>query len=162
MAAITTRAGKGSALTHAEVDANFVGLNNALETIMVTPLLTLTNQALAEAELATLNGYSTILLPTLGRYSQMRLTCRVATSSASINTPEIYPQYSVDAVNWITIGSASGSEAILLSTTGQKATSWITLPAGALGADVYFRIAQAGGDGVADPAIRGVCYQFAA
>lgn len=161
MASITTRAGKGSALTHAEVDANFTGLNNALATIFVGGTVTLTNQAAAEAELS-LQAFSTVLIPTAGRYTKIRLTCRVTTSSASVNTPELYPQYSADAVTWTTIGSAAGSEAISLSSTGQKATDWINLPAGAIGADVYFRIAMAGGDAVADPVVRGVCYQFAA
>lgn len=160
MAQITTRAGKGASLSHVEVDANFTNLNNAYSTIFVINTLTLTNQAQAESELANLQGSSTILQDTLGRFNKVRLTCRVTTLSASANTPILYIQYSLNATTWVTIGSGAGADVISLSSTGQKATNWLNIPAGALLNDVYFRIAQAGGDAVADPVVRGLCYQF--
>ena len=160
MAQIITRAGKGASLSHVEVDANFTNLNNAYSTIFVINTLTLTNQALAELELANSQGSSTILQDTLGRFNKMRLTCRVTTLSASASIPRLYAQYSLDATTWVTIGSGAGADVISLASIGQKATGWLDLPAGALGNDVYFRIAMAGGDAVADPVVRGLCYQF--
>lgn len=159
MATITTRAAKGSALTHNEVDDNFTNLNNAFSTIFVVNTLTLTNQAQAESDFGSL-GSSNTLQETLGRFNKVRLTCRVTTASASINTPMLYVQYSLDATGWTTIGSGAGADVISLASTGQKETAWIDLPAAAISDNVYFRIAQSGGDGVADPIVRGICYQF--
>lgn len=159
MAIITTRAAKGMALTHNEVDDNFTNLNNAFSTIFVINTFTLTNQALAATDFGSL-GSSNILQETLGRFNKVRLTCRVATASASINTPILYVQYAPDGTAWTTIGSGADLDVIDLSSAGQKETAWIDLPAAAISDNVYFRIAQSGGDGVADPIVRGVCYQF--
>ena len=146
-------------MTHNEVDDNFTNLNNAFSTIFVINTITLTNQVQAESDLGS-QGSSNIVQETLGRFNKVRLTCRVSTASASINTPILYVQYSPDATAWTTIGSGAGVDVIGLSSTGQKETAWLSLPAAAISDNVYFRIAQSGGDGVADPIVRGLCYQF--
>ena len=160
MSTIVTRAGKGSALTHAEVDANFTNLNtdkfeatNNSQTIFLAGTTTLTNQALALSDFGA-TGYSWFELSTTGRFNRIRLNCYVSTLSASVNTPIIFLQYSTDTTTWTTIGSGSGSDVISLSSTGTKATNWITLPSGAVGTDIYFRVAMQGGDAAADPIVR--------
>lgn len=161
MTTIVTRAGKGSALTHTEMDANFTNLKATAtyQSIFVVNTATLTNQAVAEAEFVSA-GSSALRMTTSGNYSKIRLTAYVATASASANNPRLYPQYSTDGATWTTIGTGLTTEAILMATTGYKMTDWLTIPAGALGTDVYFRIAMVGGDAVADPVVRGVTYQF--
>lgn len=155
MATIVTRAGKGSALTHAEVDANFTNLNTAVQTIFIANTTTLTNQAQALSDFSS-TGFSWFEISTIGRFNRIRLNCYVATLSASANTPIIFLQYSTDTTTWTTIGSGAGSDVISLASTGTKVTNWITLPSGAVGADIYFRVAMQGGDGVADPVVRGL------
>jgi hypothetical protein len=155
MSTIVTRAGKGSPLTHAEVDANFTNLNNASQTIFIAGTTTLTNQAVALSDFSS-TGFSWFEVTTTNRFNRIRLNCYVATLSASVNTPIIFLQYSTDTTTWTTIGSGSGSDVISLASTGTKVTSWITLPAGAVGTDIYFRVAMQGGDAVADPVVRGL------
>jgi len=167
MSTIVTRAGKGSPLTHAEVDANFTNLNagkvetiDAVQTIFIAGTTTLTNQVLVLSDFAS-TGFSWFELTTLNRFSRVRLNCYVATLSASVNTPIIFLQYSADSTTtWTTIGSGSGSDVISLATTGTKVTNWITLPAPAVATDIYFRVAMQGGDGVADPVVRGLAVSF--
>jgi hypothetical protein len=155
MSTIVTRAGKGSSLTHAEVDANFINLNNAIGTIFISGTTTLTNQPQALSDFSA-TGVSWFELTTAGRFNKIRLNCYVAALSASVNTPTIFLQYSADTTTWTTIGSGSGSDVISLASAGTKATNWITLPAGATGTDIYFRVAMQGGDAVADPIVRGL------
>ena len=159
MSTIVTRAGKGSALTHAEVDANFTNLNNAVQTIFIAGTTTLTNQALALSDFSA-TGFSWFELSTTGRFNRIRLNCYVATLSASVNTPIIFLQYSADTTTWTTIGGGSGGDVISLASTGTKSTNWITLPSGAVGTDIYFRVAMQGGDAVADPIVRSLAVSF--
>jgi hypothetical protein len=145
------------------MDANFVNLNNnVLDVIMVANTVTLTSQAASEQELANLVGYSQILVSTANRYNRIRLAARVTTLSASVNTPRLYPQYSLDGTTYTTIGTGSGTNVLSLAATAFVVTDWITLPGAAQAAAVYFRIAQNGGNASASPVVRGVCYQFGA
>lgn len=119
---------------------------------------TLTNQANSEQYLANSARNESQFDTT--DYTQVRLVAYVITASASVNSPRLYPQYWSGSA-WTTIGAgttASG-EAVALTPTGIKATSWIDLPAGAIG-DKRFRIGQNGGDGAADPALGNVSLQF--
>jgi hypothetical protein len=159
MSTIVTRVGKGSALTHAEVDANFTNLNNASQTVFVSAGATLTNQPVALSDFSAA-GSSWFPLTTLDRYNRARLNCYVATASASVNTPRLFIQYSVDAATWVTVGSGTGSDAVSLSSTGWILTNWITLPAGAVGTNIYFRVAMEGGNAAADPVVRGLSMSF--
>lgn len=87
---------------------------------------------------------------------QVRLMARVATASASTNTPRLYAQYSANnGSSWTTLGT----DTLSLSATGQVKTPWITLPSGAR-ADVLFRVVQNGGNGTASPAVQSVMLQF--
>lgn len=159
MSTITTRAGKGTPLTHAEVDANFTNLNNASQTVFIAGTATLTNQVQALSDFSA-TGFSWFKLTTAGRFNRIRLNAYIATLSASANTPIIFLQYSADAATWTTIGSGSGSNVVSLASTGIKATDWITLPSGAVGTDIYFRVAMQGGDAAADPIVRGLSITF--
>lgn len=89
-------------------------------------------------------------------FTQARLTCIVMGSSASVNSPRLYFQYSTDGVNWTGDGTAGN---ISLSSTGAKETTWINLPAEAIG-DVYVRVAMNGGNGAADPALGNITIQL--
>lgn len=97
-------------------------------------------------------------------YQFVRISVYVRIASTSVNSPRLYPQYSTDnGSSWITIGAgtiASG-DAISLEPPGSinKITNWIALPAGAK-ADVIFRIAQNGGDGINDPQLTAGRLQF--
>lgn len=113
--------------------------------------LVLTNHPNSEQALSNSNR-SAVRVNTTA-FSEARLTCVVMASSASVNNPRIYFQYSSDGVNW------NGSTEISLSSTGAKETAWVTLPGGAIG-DVFVRVAQNGGDGVADPALGTVTIQL--
>lgn len=124
---------------------------------------TLTNQANTEQDFASVTqGTNLRFQVDATNYATVRLVAQVQTLSGSANSPRLFPQYSIDGgSNWITIGAgtvASG-DALVLTSTGFKATNWITLPAGAK-ADVLFRAAQNGGDGTADPAISSISLQF--
>lgn len=116
--------------------------------------LTLTDHPNSEQPLA--NSQRSAVRVSAVTYQQARLTCIVMASSASVNNPRLYFQYSLDGVNWTGDGSAGN---ISLSTTGAKETVWVTLPAEAIG-DVYVRVAQNGGNGAADPALGNVTIQL--
>lgn len=97
-------------------------------------------------------------------YLEVRITALIGTIGTGANNPRMYPQYTTDltaATGWTTIGAgtiASG-DAISMLSTGEKASNWITLPAGAK-ADVLFRVAINGGDGAGDPAMFNVLMHF--
>ena len=97
-------------------------------------------------------------------FLEVRITALIGTIGTGANNPRMYPQYTTDltaATGWTTIGAgtiASG-DAITMLSTGEKASNWITLPAGAK-ADVLFRVAVNGGDGAGDPAMFNVLMQF--
>lgn len=114
--------------------------------------LALTNQANSEQQLG--NSLRSAVRVNTNAFQQARLTGIVMALSNSVNNPRIYFQYSTDGVNWI-----GGGNGISLSSTGAKETDWIDLPSGAIG-DIYIRVAQNGGDGVADPAVGLVSIQF--
>lgn len=121
--------------------------------------LTLTNQANAEQGLGNSNRNEAYF--DAANFTQVRVVARVVTASAAANSPRLYPQYSTNGTSFTTIGAgttASG-EVVPLIPAGAKKSNWITLPAGAK-ADVIFRIAMNGGDGVADPALGFVALQF--
>jgi hypothetical protein len=118
--------------------------------LFLGPSTALTNQALAKQPFGNSSGHAARFDATL--FTQIRLSTAIFTSSASVNSPRLYPEYSTDNVTWITLGAgtvASG-DAITMASTGPKTTNWITLPAGAL-ANVMFRCAMEGGDAAADP-----------
>lgn len=160
MATIVTRTGKGSALTTAEMDANFTNLNNALDGYYIKDTITLTNQANSLQELGNITGGATIDVPVNGYYTQIRLAVYIATLSASVNNPILFLQYSTDGASWTTIGTGTGTDVISMASTGFKQTAWMGIPAGAQNTETYFRVAQNGGDAAADPVVRGVTIQF--
>ena len=116
--------------------------------------LPLTDQPNSEQPLAN-SQRSAVRVNTLA-FAQARLTCIVMASSASVNSPRLYFQYSLDGVNWTGDGTAGN---ISLSSTGAKETAWINLPAEAIG-DIYVRVAMNGGNGTADPSLGNVTIQL--
>lgn len=121
--------------------------------------LTLTNQANAEQYLGNTGRNETYFDST--NFTQVRVVANVATISASINIPRLYPQYNLGA-GWVTVGDGgivSGNALDLATPTGVKRGTWITVPTAAK-TDCRWRIAQNGGDGVADPVLGMVALQF--
>jgi hypothetical protein len=95
-------------------------------------------------------------------FRQARIDCRVATLSASANNPRLYLQYSTNGgAAWNTVGGgtiASG-DVISLTATGFIKSNWIDIPGGGKG-DYLWRVAQNGGDAVADPAVGNIHVTF--
>lgn len=118
--------------------------------------LVLTNQANAEQGLGNSPRNETYFDST--DFTEVRLVARVTVVSASANSPRLYPQY-WDGAAWVTVGTGSGAEAASLASAVAVKTNWITLPSGAK-ADLVWRIAMNGGDGVADPAVGSTGLQF--
>lgn len=121
-----------------------------------TATVTLTNQPNSEQFLTSTGPY--FRFTTTG-YKQVRIYTNVSANSASANNPRIYPSYSTDASTWTTIGTGLTTQALLLASPGLKVTDWIDLPSAAVG-DIYFRPTMNGGDGVADPAINILGFEF--
>jgi hypothetical protein len=123
-----------------------------------TASITMTNQANSEQYLAN-NARNQLWFDASG-YDSVRLIANVTTTSASVNTPRLYIQYSSNGTTWTTIGTGTGTQVVSLATPADlKKTSWIILPAGAK-TDIRFRVTQHGGDGVADPVVGKVSIQF--
>lgn len=92
----------------------------------------------------------------LSKYSHFRLICRVQGLSASANSPRIFAEYSTDDVTYQSMGSSDLS----LTTTGIKDSGWIAINSSAISDNIYYRVAQDGGDGVADPSLNYVYFLF--
>lgn len=116
--------------------------------------LVLTDHPNSEQPLAN-SQRSAVAIQTHG-YREARLTAIVMASSASVNSPRIYFQYSPDGINWFGDGVAGN---ISLSTTGAKETGWIALPQAAFG-NIYVRVAMNGGNGTLDPSLGNITIQF--
>jgi hypothetical protein len=122
-----------------------------------TTNLTLTNQVAAVQGLGNSNRNEAYFDAT--GFSEVRLASRVVTASASTASPRLRIEYSLNGTAWNVVGADSGGDVIPLTPVGAKRTGWIALPLAAQ-ADVIWRIAQIGGDAVADPAIGNTSLQF--
>jgi hypothetical protein len=115
-----------------------------------TTNITLTNQQNSEQDLT--NDSRTQRYGDLSGKTQARVICRIATASNSPNSPRLYLQYSTNGSTWQNIGQTT-TPSISMSTTGIKDTGWFTITSSAAIDNVYFRVAQNGGNSNADPAI---------
>ena len=172
MATIVTRSGKGSALTHTEVDANFNNLN--IDKIEKTAYwidldfgrsLVDSNHPSAVNEIV--GGYNgTLLAADTTPFNQVRLVGYVHGSSASANNPKLSIYYatasdpSTSMDDYTQIGTDSGDNIIDVSSTGFKKTAWMTIPSGASGTDIFFRCAYSGGDDTEDITMRSLRLQL--
>ena len=124
---------------------------------------TITNQPVGETFF--ISATRSILKFDSTRYTRARLMVNVGTGSASVNSPRLYAKYKStytngDAVGtFTTLGSGSGSETCSMTNIAVVVSDWITLPAGAIG-DVFWTLAQIGGDGAADPVINQAFLEF--
>lgn len=154
MAKQTLNNGETGLVTRGKINNNFTDVYSRIVEVSIcnTPgAVSLTNQAVAELEFP--NGSTGNRVKFDGTYfSQARLVARVNGLSPSTNDPRLYLQWSTDESSWTTLGTGTGTQAISMSTVGTKATDWINLPSGAK-ADVFWRVAQIGGDAAADPFI---------
>lgn len=103
-----------------------------------------------------LNTTRHLFMVDLAGYTQVRIRANVQTLSASVNTPVIRFRY---AVGWsTTVGSflqlgASSEIELSMAATGYLDTGWINMASGARVDGVTIGMIEAGGDGVADPAL---------
>lgn len=121
--------------------------------------LTLTNQANGEQYLGN-SGRNEIYFDA-SAFTQVRIVGVLLVVSASVNTPRLYPQYNLGSA-WVTVGDGgivSGNALSLATPANVKRGTWIDVPLAAK-VDARWRIAQNGGDGVADPALGMVALQF--
>lgn len=91
----------------------------------------------------------------LAPFTEVSLAASIVTTSASVNSPRVYLQYSLDESTWSTLTAQTVSLAVF----GAKRTAWETIPAAAR-ADVFVRLVSNGGDGVADPVIGSTIANF--
>lgn len=90
-------------------------------------------------------------------YDEVQMEMNVTVATASPNTPRGYPGWtSLSSPPYYeagkVIGTGSGGQAMSMSSTGVKTTSWITIPAGAKSTATRFLLLENGGDG-SSPAI---------
>jgi hypothetical protein len=124
MASITTRAGKGSPLTNAELDANFVNLNDGLATAAITAG-TLSGVAVTSS---TINS-STIgaSIPSTGIFTQVNVTAQGALRLEDTTGGQyvgLRAPGTISTSYTLTMPSADGTSGQFLSTDGSGTLSW--------------------------------------
>jgi len=121
--------------------------------------VTLTNHAETGEFFA--NSNRNVFRIDLTGYDRVRISCRVTTASASVNSPRLRVRYrtafSTTLSNYSDIGTSE--VAASLSSTGHASSSKISLAAGAK-ADVWVTVEQIGGDGAEDPVVAAVAVEF--
>jgi hypothetical protein len=127
-----------------------------------TSSITLTGQANAEQFVA--NNARNQSRYDATYFREVRIVNYVGVASASANNPRLYPQYSTDGSAWVSVGAATiaSGDAVSMFTgtaTSVQVGNWISIPSAAR-ADVWWRPAQNGGDGSANPAIAMLQLQF--
>jgi hypothetical protein len=124
MASITTRAGKGSPLTNAELDANFVNLNNELATAAITAG-TISGVAVTSSTVnsSTIGASS----PSTGRFTQVNVTAQGALRLEDTTGGEyvgLRAPGTIATSYTLTLPSADGTNGQFLSTNGSGTLSW--------------------------------------
>jgi hypothetical protein len=129
-----------------------------------TAPITLTAMTLAEAFLAGSDRH--VRKVDLAAFTQVRVTGRVVTTSASANTPRILAAFKTGAfdpavANYSNIG-ASGAEVGFSLFTGAifGDSGWVNLNASAIANDIFLCIKTIGGDGVANPVVGSIDVAF--
>ena len=124
MATIVTRAGKGSQLTHTELDANFTNLNT--DKIELTNLSVSTASASSGGALAYNNSTGVLTftpaVPGTATTINNNADNRVITGSGSANTLEGEANFTFDGTT-VGITTTSTSDALLLTTTEDSSTA---------------------------------------
>lgn len=126
-----------------------------LDIALATAGLTLTNQPNTLEMLTTANPGLLITQDDLSNFTQVMLSVRVFTASASGNNPRVILRYytsaSTTATDWLDIGTSEVSSS--MSSAGVIESGWINLAAGAKIANCYIAPLTTGGNGTADPLI---------
>ena len=138
------------------------GLDTVDETLsLVTAPLTLTNALQADGFIAASNAY--VWLAGTRGYRQVRLTGRIATVSASANSPRLQLRYSAamstTVANFLIMGSTSVEISMF---TGQVMadSGWIDILPAARLANCFLGLFNIGGDGSASPVVSNVVAHF--
>lgn len=150
----------------------YVDANASLTNVMaVLPFLTspsaanaITNQPVAETYYLSSNRHVKRFDAT--KFTAARLVGNVTVGSASVNSPRLYIKWIAAFTagttlvgDFTTLGTGTGSETLSLVSVATDESDWITLPAGAT-ADVFWCIAEIGGDANADPSLGMLEIQF--
>ena len=125
-----------------------------------TANVTLTNQSATDQFLS--NNNRNIQLVDLANYSEVRVSHRTVTNSASAASPRLIARYvttySQTVASWIDIGTSEVSSS--MASYNIQTSGWVALAVGAKVNDCYLSVIQAGGNGVADPAVASVVVEF--
>lgn len=128
---------------------------------LVTSPLTLTNALQADGFIAASNAY--IAKADLRPYRQVRLTGRIATVSASANSPRLQLRYhtamSTTVGNYIQLG-ASSVEISMFTGQTMADSGWIDIKEAARIENCFLALCNIGGDGAADPIVNNVIAHF--
>lgn len=117
--------------------------------------------AMPLAETIALGTGATVQKADLTSFTQIRIGTYIATAGAAAAV--LYAKYRTGAwsgniANFTDLIPAASGVSLVAGTTGVF-SSWVTIPAGALG-DVWIAIAGAGGDGITSPVFRGLVLQY--
>ena len=125
--------------------------------------LTLTNALLADGFVNADTGFMWKL--DLNGVSQVRLTGRVTTASASVNSPKLQLRYATafttTPASILQLGESSVEISMFTGTTTDiQDSGWINLKAAARIPNCYLMLMNIGGDGAADPVVNQVIAAF--
>lgn len=164
---ITGKLIKDGSSTIAAITAAIPSLTNINSSMLFVSAIAgqaITNQPVAETYFISTTRH--VFLFDATKYTAARLIANVTTASASANSPRLYAKWKTSFApgsdligDFTTLGTGSGAEACSLAAVAVVASNWITLPAGAK-ADVFWALAEIGGDAAADPAVSHVVLQF--
>lgn len=141
--------------------AGVTGLTSVYSTVIVpihadaTGAVTMTTHPSTERFLA--NTSRNVKKFNFADYTEVRLTARVTTSSASVNSPRIRLRYKTSFSTTISdYGDIGASEvSCSVSATGLIDSGWIALVAGAK-ADVFITVGEIGGDSSLSPVVSNI------
>lgn len=123
--------------------------------IMFMNTITLTNSPLAVREIAGSTSWRVKL--DLDAFTMFRAVMNVATAGAA--GADVHFEGSTDGTNFTDLNGAGGPE-IAINSTGAKDTGWAVLAPALRAENVYVRMMEKDGDGVADPVLRQVYIMF--
>ena len=125
---------------------------------LATAPLTLTNELQAAGFIGANNA--NIFLMDLADCSQVRLTTRVTTASASVNTPKLRLLFSTTFTttfgSYLQLGATQVEHSIFTAVTYGD-SGWINIVPAARINSCFIALTSIGGDGAADPVVTNIC-----
>lgn len=134
-----------------------VGAPTCIPILGLENLLAMTNAAATDQFYRNTSHQPPVLLVAAGRYSQARMTGKIAVAGATSATLRLRYKTGSETTtvaDYLQLGASTEVE-IPMGATGVKDTGWLDLAAGAK-ADIMVALLQTQGDGAADPVAAGV------